>query len=107
MSRQIVYGPSTGRYLTTEIDWAACGTEKNYRHHLRRGEKPCEACAAANRRVVLDRRHRYRERQLPDDDPRHGTSAGYTVQGCRCDRCREWASAYHKEYRRRKKQGAA
>lgn len=35
------------------------------------------------------------------DDPRHGTWNAYSNLGCRCDRCRQAASEYNRERRRR------
>lgn len=35
---------------------------------------------------------------LEPDDPRHGTSNGYTSYGCRCDPCREARSRAKKDY---------
>lgn len=82
-----LYGAKHGRLIVAELDWAKCGTESNYRAHLRRGETPCEACRLASRRAAYDRRARYRQQPLPADDPRHGTLAGYNVRGCRCQPC--------------------
>lgn len=58
----IIYGVRVGRLLTTPLDWAACGTSANYRAHLRRGEKACDACKAAHARDTTDRRRRLKER---------------------------------------------
>ena len=40
---------------THPLDWAKCGTPANYQAHLRRGEKPCEACRKAQNRDRVDR----------------------------------------------------
>ncbi len=50
-----LYGVKHGRLLQVELDWAKCGTEANYRGHLRRGEKPCESCLQAERRRNRDK----------------------------------------------------
>jgi hypothetical protein len=50
-----LYGIQHGRLLQVELDWAKCGTTANYRGHLRRGEKACEACRQANLRRNRDR----------------------------------------------------
>lgn len=39
--------------------------------------------------------------ELPDDDPRHGTTNGYGNLGCRCDACREAHRRNHNLYMRR------
>lgn len=36
------------------FDWAACGTDKQYRKHLRHGITPCEPCRQAESRRVVD-----------------------------------------------------
>lgn len=51
-----LYGIQHGRLLQAELDWAKCGSEANYRGHLRRGERPCASCREAMNRV---RRERY------------------------------------------------
>lgn len=41
------------------------------------------------------------------DDPRHGTTTGYTSLKCRCDACRAAHASYSRERRRRKLEGDA
>ena len=60
MTRHVVYGASTGRYVQTPLDWARCGTEAQAAAHRRRGEKPCPACRAAETRASITRKHRRR-----------------------------------------------
>lgn len=53
-------------------------------------------------RVETPRRD-YRPRaQMALDDPRHGTTTGYTGCGCRCQPCRDAHAAYEREYRARR-----
>ena len=56
------YGRKHGRYLTTELDWAKCGTPSQYRAHYRRGEQPCRACRDA---FYADRAHKRARRANP------------------------------------------
>jgi hypothetical protein len=55
-----------------------CGSTAAYRRHMRNGEKPCLACASANRVAmmlwkdanrgkVLEQKRRYRERKKMSD----------------------------------------
>ncbi len=39
--------------------------------------------------------------ELAADDPRHGTSVGYTYHRCRCDACRTFQREYLRSYRKR------
>ncbi len=52
----VVYGHSTGRYVTLPLDWARCGTPAQAACHRRRGEKPCPACLDAESRYRNDRK---------------------------------------------------
>jgi hypothetical protein len=45
---------------------APCGTLSAARRHYRRGEKPCEACIAAQRRRWAERRGTAAGNQSPD-----------------------------------------
>lgn len=45
-----------------------------------------------------------RNKGLPPDDPRHGTTNGYGNHGCRCDACREAHRINHRKYMRRVKE---
>lgn len=60
----------------------------------------CEECTAAVREVSRKRRAAMKE--LPADDPRHGTVNAYYNLKCRCDSCKQAASEHNKE---RKSQG--
>jgi hypothetical protein len=71
-STYILYGAKHGRLLHSEIDWAACGTEKNYRAHLRRGQKPCQACTNAQNRAHADRRSRRHCKKCDTPPELHG-----------------------------------
>lgn len=42
---------------------------------------------------------RVRQRELPPEDPRHGTVNGYSNYRCRCLPCRDAHSAYQVELR--------
>jgi hypothetical protein len=56
---------------------------------------------------TLDERANARKAFLSDlSDPRHGTINGYNGIGCRCDRCREAARVYGREWRRKAKETA-
>lgn len=47
---QVHYG--NGVFIDNErypLDWAACGTRKNYKAHLRRGQQSCKQCLKAER----------------------------------------------------------
>lgn len=53
-------------------------------------------------------RRDYRSRSnFPDDDPRHGTTTGYTGLGCRCRRCKDAHLAYDRAWKARRAGGAA
>lgn len=54
------------------------------------GRRHCMECQR-------ERLARYRAEGLPDSDPRHGTTTGYNMYGCRCDPCREAKSAYRRK----------
>jgi hypothetical protein len=47
----------------------------------------CDACKAANTRVLAQRKAARLARGLAPDDPRHGTDNGYRNWGCRCAPC--------------------
>jgi hypothetical protein len=55
------------------------------------------------------RRRHYRETPdglvpyLPDGDPRHGTSNGYSGCKCKCDDCTRAKTAAHADYRARRR----
>lgn len=59
MSAQILYGAKHNRFITTELDFAKCGTPANYRAHLRRGEKACQACLRAEARRTQDSKRKH------------------------------------------------
>lgn len=62
---QITYGPRVERYIDNEkypLDWAKCGTEANFKAHIRRGQKPCVECEKANSIANVDRKAKARRR---------------------------------------------
>lgn len=63
--RPIVYGKSTGIYVDNDkwpLDWARCGSEANYMAHVRRGQKPCDACTKGMLLARSVRRQKQRQR---------------------------------------------
>lgn len=84
-----------------------CGTLGKYTMGCR-----CSGCVDASREYRRAYRDRARTMGLPPGDPRHGTSSGYTLYGCRCDSCARWRSGYAplriaRQRRRAKMHGAA
>lgn len=77
-------------------------SETNYRAHHRRGEKPCAACRKAESRRLRDKRAKFAQVGLPDNDWRHGTMAGY-CRSCRCERCMEAMRTYYRDLRARRR----
>lgn len=60
MTRHVVYGARTGRYVQEPLDWALCGTPAQAAAHRRRGQKPCPKCLEAETRYSVDRKRRRR-----------------------------------------------
>lgn len=57
------------------------------------------------KKCTSDYNKKFRKRALAslnDDDKRHGTFYAYTL-GCRCDKCRDAAKFYMRDYRRKKR----
>jgi hypothetical protein len=49
----------------------------------------CEECVAAN--YTAQKKWRGKVRDTPAPESAHGTSNGYQVYRCRCDRCAAWS----------------
>lgn len=62
------------------------------------GDLMCQVCKKCTRL-----RNERRRGTLESDDPRHGTPAGYSSWGCRCDPCRSARSDYMKIFRQKRK----
>jgi hypothetical protein len=55
----------------------------------------CEPCVLANRDYRRQHMRQYRGKGIPDNDPRHATTAGYNA-GCKCVPC----TTAHRDYQR-------
>ena len=75
---------------------ADCGTRGGYGRHLRRGERPCEPCRAANNTDARQRRQPAAKKELV-----HGTRSGYIRHLRRgerpCEPCRAANNTYQRE----------
>ncbi len=70
------------------------GTDAGRQRHLTRGEPPCDDCRRAGNEAIAAARRRVREQGLAPDDPRHGTTTGYSAYRCRCEPCRQAGRDY-------------
>ena len=82
------------------------GTTGRYRRNCR-----CDACRAAmsaynreyrnrNRDAILAQRAAARANPAPVKDDEHGTYSAYN-RGCRCEECKTFRNAWHRDYRDR------